>query len=276
MQIKPSSIVVHLAGGLGNQLFQFAYGLSESLSYGCDLHLDTTTGFYRDHRYKRSFALDVFRLRPDIRLLRPSIVSRFGTRLAVKFSQLGWNTGVQFEPSEANRRKGSVRLIGYWQSEKFFTRHSQELRECLAFRSPLPAKYSKWMSITNRRSTAAVHVRQDNYQRAMPPSYYRKAIDHLLTVTDRPALLFFSDAPDWCSRHLLPRYGGTIVTSSVDNSLHEFQLMCMCNHFVISNSSYSWWAAWLGAGRASITICPSARFWHNPGSPCCEWIQFAS
>ena len=105
-----------------------------------------------------------------------------------------------------------------------------------------------------------------------------RAIEHLRANHPDAELFVFSDEPNY-TRHLMQSRGWAYTAVSSGSDLGDLYLMSLCRHFVISNSSYSWWGAWFGehgqGARASVIIAP--KEWVTidaTPSPCpARWVQ---
>jgi hypothetical protein len=87
--------------------------------------------------------------------------------------------------------------------------------------------------------------------------YYNKAIGSICDRISDPEFFIFSDDPDWCKRNIITSRPHTYVDiNGPDKGPEELRLMSKCNHFIIANSSFSWWAAWLAEKTGTIIIAP--------------------
>jgi hypothetical protein len=94
--------------------------------------------------------------------------------------------------------------------------------------------------------------------------YYIKAVDVICSKVSKPVVYVFSDDMDWAKKNLKCWEGAVFVDSKISNSAHEdHYLMSQCDHHIIANSSFSWWAAWLNPSRAKIVIAPKQWFANN-------------
>jgi len=159
----------------------------------------------------------------------------------------------------------SVRFQGYMQSEKYFSHCRELIRE--TFRMPDDVEFSlkKRFNTELEGEPVAIHVRRGDYLQkpqfhpVQPAEYY---LEGLKMITERipvKRVLCFSDDPDWCERHLAP-FDHRISVIRLDDEYSAFALMSLCRHHVISNSTFSWWAAWLAAHSNQIVIVPPRFF----------------
>ena len=102
--------------------------------------------------------------------------------------------------------------------------------------------------------TAAGSTTGQGYYGAYSIAYYRACMDAILAERPAAKFFFFGDDRDWIRKELLPSCpGGTLVESASD--IEDFRLMTKCTHFVLANSTFSWWGAWLGTKPGSIVCC---------------------
>ena len=106
------------------------------------------------------------------------------------------------------------------------------------------------------------------YQDTCPLEYYRKAMDYIRERVDNPKFYVFADNPSWVKEHF-KGLDYTLVEGNPPSgwgSHFDMQLMSCCKHNIISNSTYSWWGAFLNKNPEKMVILPHQ--WFNPKS--CE------
>jgi hypothetical protein len=121
------------------------------------------------------------------------------------------------------------------------------------------------MANGNELPRIAIHVRRGDYVNNSAnhtdlsrESYYLDAIHHLFSEQIGNAqIVVFSDNPDWCESAF---EGAHIMRTS--SSYVDMCAMSMCNHYIIANSSFSWWGAWLNPSPNKIVTAP--MLWFGP------------
>jgi hypothetical protein len=116
---------------------------------------------------------------------------------------------------------------------------------------------------------------------ALGTEYYGAAIQRIQETIGRPRYFLFSDDNAFarqCVQTLAKevRYVSELAPDATD--LDQFRLMSLCRHFIIANSTYSWWAGWLGAPGNKIVIAPSIAVggvgrWGSEGLIPDEWVR---
>jgi len=289
-------IVVHLMGGLGNQMFQYAAGRALALRRRTELLLDcswyatSTDRAYRlgSFNIEESFATsdEVAKLRSLSR--RPKSGPRRLLELvyppAAKHFVLERQLG--YDPSPMNR-PGTVYLDGYWQSHRYFEDFDAVIRRDFVFRADPDEKNRQILTAIDESEAVAIHVRRGDYVRdpatnqthgTCSVEYYSKAIERVAEMTKRPEFFVFSDDPDWCRKNLAVRFPTTYIANNVPGGeCEDLRLMTHCRHFIIANSSFSWWGAFLSPFAGKVVIAPRKWFaradWHNPDLIPSDWIQ---
>jgi len=249
-------IVAKLRGGLGNQLFIYAAGRSLALKHDVPLIFDTS--WYKTG--KRKLLLEEFTIAGT---LVASDLS--GADDGIGYNQEEWGFYEHFFACAGNKF-----LSGWWQSEKFFLHAAETIRKDLTFRNSLVLRQAQESLGKLRRSdhdsVVALHVRRGDYVahsqtgrfRLLPASYYQSAMDEF---EGNPLYLFFSDDTAWCHEHF---QGPSVKICSEDDPLKSFALMSLCDHFVIANSTFSWWGAWLGESKTTRIYTPAHNSWFGP------------
>lgn len=279
-------IRVLLSGGLGNQLFQYAYAKALATRSGGSLLLDTVTLFQTDRVYKRIFDLGEFRLgqnvkKTDSRLrwwwIRRRLLERHGSCRQLARRRLVIEPAPYRFRSEYSRLKPelSTLVCGYWQSPKYFEEIASPLRDDLTFTSDPDPKIAEISKQISSEESVGVHVRRIQYPTLLDSSYHRNAMNTLAENIDRPKFYVFGDDLDWWLREFGKREEVSFPSSGSRLAIDDFRLMSMCKHFIIANSSFSWWAAWLGSHSEKRVIMPSKPYWDQPELYYTGWPQSA-
>lgn len=165
------------------------------------------------------------------------------------------------DPSQFNywpipEHKQGVKLVGFFQSEKFFEGAHDEIRK--AFRLDIKPV-----------DAVSIHVRRGDYvqhSNSFPPvtmDYIYAAMDHMVALGHRKFIVV-SDGIEWCKENIKTSLKYEISFFE-GNEFEDLSLMASCEHHIISNSTFSWWAAWLGHNPDKIIVSPSADNWFGPG-----------
>jgi hypothetical protein len=275
-------IVVKLFGGLGNQLFQYAFGRKISLETNQKLYLETKYGFKNDP-YKRIYNLAPFKIEENL-LLNDSIsidlenlkIDKYHWQgkiknylLSIKRShwQLIIEKNIAFDNS-IQIKKNNAYLDGYWQSEKYFKEIRNEILQDLQLKNPLQnenASISKKMLET---SSVSVHIRRmhgiemegqnhHNIHGGLDLQYYQKALDIISKKEANLKLFVFSDDINWVKENFKSEFPMEFMSQN-DDAHNELDLILMshCQHQIIANSTFSWWGAWLNQNPEKIVIAP--------------------
>jgi len=295
--IKPRpterKVIARLMGGLGNQLFIFAFAKVFSMKYGCRLLIDQKSGFTRD-TYKREFHLEKFITRlecaPDKycylgikgRILRR--VSRFLNR------HLRWKryfyekSNIYFPVNISLGKQKGIYLDGYWQSPRYFSGYEDILRSSIIIPNVGVKLDSLLPKTCGDCSPVAVHVRvnwkietsltiheRNKDPKLISPTFYNKATEYMAQLVNNPFFLIFTDNFDWCREFLEFSLPHTNVLGMT--AIEDFSLMSHCHHFIIANSTFSWWAAWLSENPDKKVICPNRSHWDNRDIIPEKWIE---
>ena len=270
--MKRKKVIVRLFGGLGNQLFGYAAARRLSIVNNADLLIDNISGFEFDHVYKRQYQLDHFNIPckkiQETRSYTPlPRISRFIKRefnrlLPFEHRRYLVQEGVDFDNRllKLNFKK-NLYIEGYWQSEAYFKDIETVIREDLRIKATKAYTNSKIASEIKQCESVAVHVRffnepYSNESDAPPKNYYASAINLMEKSVSKVHYFVFSNKPEHIHNILsLPPGRFTIV--SKNNPAHiDLWLMSQCKHFIIANSTFSWWGAWLSTNPEKMIIAP--------------------
>jgi hypothetical protein len=294
-------IIARITGGLGNQLFQYAMAKRLALHQNTELLLDTTAyqgGIEARPDHLAAFArpLALFRFAVKARAATDEEISQLRDdfyrsttrdRIVRKIRRIHrsflWKRShiiehqYRFQP-EALAYPDNTYLQGFWQSPKYFNDIAPLIREEFTpLDSSIRDAAKEFVNALRRKhgTVVSLHVRRGDmayaYEVLRNPGiihsgpvglgYFHEAMDRFPPDT---CFLVFSDSPqdiDWCRKNLQAR---CLEFSSAESDLWDFSAMQFCDHHIIANSTFSWWAAWLDAKSNARVICPVE--WASPGS----------
>ena len=270
-----AKVVARIFGGLGNQLFCYAAARRMSLIEGAELVIDDISGFVHDHTYHRQYQLDHFNIpcrkaTPSERLEPYSRIRRYIKRQLSQRHQFVTRNyirqaGIDFDARLLQvKPHGTVYIEGYWQSEGYFKDVETTIRLDLQITPPSDAINLAVAMQINVCTAVAVHVRffdepHENNVNNAPGDYYHRAIETMEQLVPSSHYFIFSDQPEAARARIpLPDARVTLVAHnrSDENAYADLWLMTHCQHFIIANSTFSWWGAWLAGNKEKKIITP--------------------
>lgn len=264
-------LTAQLQGGLGNQLFILAAGLEQARRLGCPLYLDTSL-----NEAAQSWPIEVGKLEIDGMRLGAELPMRGNVPIFKKairktvhpvFAEQSFN----FDSKIFEVQPGSI-LKGYFQSSKYFPTVSGELYQAVAKagESELPEAVVKKF---RRTAFLAVHVRRGDYVSSTSAnavhgttsaSYFEGALNLLRNLTGIENAIVFSDDIAAAETELAGIRDLDFESAPRNlSSLATLRLMSFANGLVISNSTFSWWAAWLREKEAPASPIIAPRPWFS-------------
>ncbi len=256
--------IVQLSGGLGNQLFQYAYYLQlnkmdsetymdditrymDGLERNCQLGL--TGAKYRSAKWE-----DILTLRDRDRHLRNWLRRRItGSRDVERF--------------EGDELTDNGYWIGYWQNTGNYATIEKELRGNIfgnAFTDEVVDCDAR-SKIENTLSIG-VHIRRgdylnpnvlDVYGGICTDEYYRAAMEIMREKYPGCTFYIFSNDAEWVKENYAAEDVVVMEGNDEEHGYRDMYLMSRCKHDIIANSSFSWWASWLNANSEKYVIGPS-------------------
>jgi len=285
-------IIIRISGGIGNQLFQYAFGKALSLRNSCDLKLDTHV-YDLNIEPDRSFKLPHFNI-PEIptmmatpidfkklKIVNPAkknILSKalrylnrkLESRKPLNQRKTLFEPGFDFYPDIANMKESHY-FCGVWQSEKYFANYADIIKKSFLLSAPFSASAMTMAEHIKSAGTnsVSIHIRRgDQVQDPwllkkhgdLGKQYYYTAVENIAGKISDLHLFVFSDNIAWCQENIKFNLPTTYVSASNIPDYEELALMSHCSHNIIAKSSFSWWAAWLNSNPNKIVIAPKQRF----------------
>lgn len=274
------NVIVNMACGLANRMFQYSYYLfleHEGYHVKVDFYqsaklahekVDWNDIFPKAKIDQASF-WDVLKLGGG-----PDFLSKI-RRKYLPFLSGVVNMPTAFDANLPGIRKKNQYIIGVFQNAKMVQTVEKDVKRCFTFQPFTDERNRKLEKEMEECESVAVHVRKGKdyaqrvwYQNTCPVEYYQKAVRLMSEKVNQPKFYVFTDNPEWVKKHFKD-FDYTLVEgnpSSGWGSHFDMQLMSICKHNIISNSTYSWWSAFLNVHSEKIVIGP--KIWFNPES--CE------
>lgn len=287
--------IVRFKGGLGNQMFQYAF--MEALRHrGREVH--ASLGFYQN-KWSRKFILtDVFpnawvvevedgifrqidRKWQDIKK-DSGCLEQFKNNLEERFFYVEEQDGF-FDKRVFQTR--NCTFVGYWQTEKYFRDIKGELMDKFSFLVKEDALRKLGDKLQN--NIFSIHVRQGDYQEdyfrkiyggICTGQYYRKAVEYIKEKVPDARFLLFSDEMERVCMEYAGREDFIVFDKEMFRDYqdwYDMYLMSKCRGNIIANSSFSWWGAWLNRHPNKVVVAP--KLWLNgiqtPDIWCDGWVR---
>lgn len=291
-------IVVRLNGGLGNQLFQYSAACSIALKNKDVLKIDIS-GYQAGNNQRQiyrnldiaDFSISAQRASPEEAKRAKNPWGYFSRGARLIRQKLFKNYYVDWHPEILNQ-DGDIYLDGYFQSEKYFIdRVDLILREFVLKEDLYQEIASTIGNIQSIPCSVSLHIRRGDYVEdprarqyhlVCDIGYYKRAIAAMQEKFPNLHLFIFSDDPDWVRNNLYLFTEATFISSKkgLINPLkpsQELILMSKCKHHILSNSSFSWWGAYLNRSPEKVVLAPSV--WNKGPIPQPnilpeDWISF--
>jgi hypothetical protein len=291
-------IITKLIGGVGNQMFQYAAGLVLSIKNDTSLKMDINFLLDKSPRYyrhtQRDYGMDMFRISGKIAIkeeISKFTLPRTGNKYLFHFKKRFTKEYHVF--AEASLLKlndffeipGNAYLDGYWQKYAFFSDYAEVVNNEYQFSNPISndsipiinqIKESNSVCVIFRRGDFVDHPELD----ILDLEYYYQSITIVRNNFPDAKFFIFSDDITWCKKYFITTQLNVVFVEECHtgkNGENYLQLIASCNHFIIPNSSFAWWGAWLGNSPNKLVIAPkkwyrSQSLKENPILPP-EWIS---
>lgn len=291
--------IVRISDGLGNQMFQYAFARKLQLMSRNKVYLDTRFINHKDilkrdvkdHFHEkcdyRKYGLHNFKIiLPEA---NESILKKWGflekqndfQKLICNLSQrhlwIRWyndeNQKEQQDLFDLTDCRWPVYFQGYFFNIQYFDdiRHILQKEFCAKVKIEIPFKLYQILKIDN---TIGIHVRKGDFTKLSrdisQTEYYLKAMRSLEERVKNPTYLIFSDDIGWVKENIEIHGKKVYISKMGFSDYEELMIMKHCKYFIIANSTFSYWAAYLNNNPEKIVICP--KRWKQDIIPK-EWIR---
>ncbi len=279
--------IVQVIGGLGNQLFQYAFAIVLQKIFPNEVIMLDVNPF-KGYPLHNGYELDKI-FNTKFKLAKVSEIRRVYYPFINNYSfyrfykHLPFSHKNEFKEIVAKAynpnvfKPGPSYYDGYWQDYRYYINYRKEIQEELVFRTALSRKNQELITKIREKNSVSIHVRRGDYNSNVkfgglcPIDYYERAILSVKDLIGKDASFFvFSNDATWCKENILPIIGPGFDTEFVswnigEDSYNDMRLMSCCDVNILANSSFSWWAAFLNHNDNPIVIAP--KIWAR-GSSC--------
>lgn len=262
---KIQFVTFYIDGGLGNQMFQYAFGRTVADRRSCELILDISElECINVGVTPRKYSLNVFNVRAytDASTIKISSLKRLLLRVFPWVSRafsIRIESGTGFQ-SDIARDDHSRIFKGYWQSYHYFSSNADRIFHDFTLKKPLSSQASLLLSEIESSNSVMIHVRRGDYVSSSAASayhssltleYYMSAYNAVCKKVRNPSFFVFSDDIEWCKGMLtfIDKPISFVSPNSLCADWEDLIVMSYCKHHIIANSSFSWWSAWLADQR---------------------------
>ena len=275
-------IQVQLSGGLGNQMFQYAFGKHLALLTQSELVLDLayiqSKLPFKKFSTPMQYELDIFNLNVDYKSLYFSNgitypLAKLEYYFKTKRNSNNYSTliesGMQFNARYLEKDE-PLFIQGNFQSELYFKDIEADIREDFKFIHLLEEENQQILNQIKSSNSVSIHIRRGDYLsiknnaskfRALELDYYKNAMSILENKMENITYFVFSDDINWVKENLKTHAKTIFINHNKGKSSYiDMQLMSNCQHNIIANSTFSWWAAWLNANKNKIVVAPKTWF----------------
>lgn len=263
-------------GGLGNQMFQYAFALAMRRR---ENHVNLDVSLYNYAKMHNGYELErVFGIKEP--LINKKGFHLKWLRLLLKTKPKALLTDDPLIFGEFNLKFPKRYICGYWQDERYFKEIENEIRKRFVFQG-IDKKNKAIAQEMRECSSVSVHIRRGDYAESgmllLDDNFYSKAFEKIIDKVESPIFYIFSDdrqeaetiVSKYCSEYKV------IDWNKDEDSYKDMYLISQCRHHIVANSSFSWWGAWLGNYKDNIVVAPQKWTNYSDGvePQLKEWIK---
>ena len=261
--------IVKLMGGLGNQMFQYAFGKV----IGADAYDLSWFEEVKKHpeATQRTYELNFFNCCPKFLSSKDSLRLQKNNKflqilgIRTKHSLIQENPVNVYNANLLTLKRGIFE--GYFQCAQYYDSVREQLLKEFIPQENISEKNKTILEKIKSTNSISLHVRRGDYLKLKhihgicDLDYYQRAIEFITSKIKNPHFFLFSDDIPWVEKNLKINFPYTVVdVNHGKDSAWDMWLMKNCQHNIIANSSFSWWGAWLNENPNKIIIAPKKWF----------------
>lgn len=287
-------IRLNIYAGLGNQMFEYAFARALAEESGDkEIYLNPSFSFFINlyntpsKLNKRTNCLNHFVLNENVKVMSSFKGTMLGLKDFLKFGFISFIGGVDKKKYKKRSKRGNYivtypvsweyfehssffaknkRIIGTFLSEKFFYNIKDIIKKEFLVKTEPSEDNKKMIEEISGCNAVCVHIRRGDFLNSKHSSYfnvcnqdyYKKGIEYIAQHTTDPIFYIFSnnsDSINWIKNNYCFDYPVRYIDLN-NPDYEELRLMSKCKHFVMSNSSFSWWASYLSDNENKIVVAP--------------------
>lgn len=268
-------IIIRLKGGMGNQMFQYAMALNVAKKIETELQIDLCSLLDRskgDFVY-RNYDLSIFNVN-DKFITNPKLIkqlSKFKSASITKYFRNKVNKNriyikekdFEFQSDFITKAVDNTIFEGWFQSYRYFEPIEDLIRKEFIFKQPVLAHSQTLLANIKSSNAVCLNVRRTDFLKVdnlntTNKNYFLNAANLIAKRVENPSFFVFSDDVEWCRENIKLEHPVTIVGHEHKGVKfgNYMQLMIACDHYIIPNSSFAWWAVWLNQKMDKTVIAP--------------------
>ena len=269
-------VIIKIAGGLGNQLFQFAFGLfvSEifSTKVAFDIQVHRNCRNFTNRELEIAFLFDIpIANKNDVVLYKKSVIpllARLERKIVQKMPFIEPKYVVQKDAHTLpDFFSDNVYYDGYWQNYTYLDKIKHLFINRIRLKESYIITQKTVLHNIKISNSVSIHIRQGDYLNINKNSkifhiceldYFNHAIEIIKQKVDNPVFYIFTQDIIWAKSNF-NRLNFNIIEGN--SAVEDLILMSKCKHNIIANSTFSWWGAWLNQNNNKIIIAP--RNWYK-------------
>lgn len=265
-------IIVKMWGGIGNQLFQYVFGQYLRFKYNQDVRYDNNSYFSVDKLRKLEIDAICNSVDYDNRCLFSKNRGVKNRLMRLAYQMKVGNHFISEEsviPSVYNDSHLYF-FQGYWQDIKYYEWLRSNVFGFKIKSKHFPQELDKYVNdILDHINSVSLHIRRGDY--FLPKNvgtfgvcnqqYYEDAIDFVKGKMADVKIYVFTDDIEWVKQNIKIGDDYVIIPNYDISQFAYIELMSLCRHHIISNSSFSWWGAVLNEKEGAVVVCPDR--WTN-------------
>ncbi len=287
-------IIIKITGGLGNQLFQYAFGKVLEKNFMTSVKYDIKTEVNSNNFTNRN--LDIQKFNIDLPKASKNEISnfiyfkeKFFWRVERKIAQniLFFNKSYRVQRNAheiLNELTNNTYYDGYWQCFKYVDEVRDLILDKISTNLSLLEKHKEILNKITNSDSVSIHIRRDDYINIKVNNrlfeicgmdYYNKAIEIVSEKLNNPQFFIFTQDTQWACQNF---YGKNIHFVEGNSANEDLLLMSQCKHNIIANSTFSWWGAWLNSNSEKKVVAPKNWYKGNRNKQIAnlipqEWIR---